>query len=82
VTVDFSTFASRAIRADRFTNILQSIDQLGSASPFYNNLGFGNSRLGRRDAAFRNAGLTGRVTCAGAQLLEPVRDRPVRNLAA
>jgi iron complex outermembrane receptor protein len=43
VTIDYSD-----IRQDGypggigFTNILQSIDQLGGASPFYNNLAFGN----------------------------------------
>ncbi|HWS61669.1 MAG TPA: TonB-dependent receptor plug domain-containing protein [Steroidobacteraceae bacterium] len=43
VTVDFSDIRQQGYPGGiGFTNILQSIDQLGSASPFYNNLGFGN----------------------------------------
>ena len=43
VTIDYSDIRQYGYPGGiGFTNILQSIDQLGAASPFYNNLGLGN----------------------------------------
>ncbi len=43
VTIDYSDIQQKGFPGGiGFTNILQSIDQLGAASPFYNNLAFGN----------------------------------------